>query len=188
MSRLFPLSQCSAGSRQFSASGGGSLLIPYTRHKLACGPSRKASVHACLRAISPSFGSRRSVVGFTLIELLVVIAIIAILAALTLSTLGYVNKKGAESRARAEVAALSAAIESFKLDRGAYPADVASLYTNLCSPVAGAKVYFEPSPGMVTNNRFVDPWGSNYEYTNNTNFFELWSTAGGANSNSWIRN
>ena len=36
----------------------------------------------------------------SLIELLVVVAIIAILAGLTLSTLGYVNRKGAESRAR----------------------------------------------------------------------------------------
>ena len=129
--------------------------------------------------------------AFTLIELMVVIAIIALLAGLTLSTLGYMNKKGAESRARAEVAALSAAIDSFKLDKGSYPPNVASLYTNLCPPTPGAKVYFEPTPGMVNTNarKFIDPWGEDYRYTNYTSYFELTSVAGsGTNTNNWIRN
>ncbi len=137
--------------------------------------------------------ARRAEGAFTLIELLVVVAIIAILAALTLSTLGYVNKKGAESRARSEVAALSAAIEAFKLDTGAYPSNTASLYTNLCPPTAGAKVYFEPTPGIVATNggvvQFADPWGTAYNYSNAITYFDLWSTAGGAaNTNEWIRN
>ena len=127
--------------------------------------------------------------AFTLIELLVVIAIIAILAGLTLSTLGYVNKKGAQSRAQSEIAALSAAIESFKLDSGVYPSNAAALYTNLCPTAANTKVYFEPTPAMVTNNRFIDPWGADYLYANYTNYFELWSTAGNANdTNGYIRN
>jgi prepilin-type N-terminal cleavage/methylation domain-containing protein len=134
--------------------------------------------------------------AFTLIELLVVIAIIAILAGLALSTLGYVNKKGAESRAQSEVAALSAAIESYKLDFGAYPSNSAVLYRELtASGGSGAvntnKVYFEPQPGMTTNTAtgpFVDPWGTTYGYSNFTTYFELWSTAGGANTNNWIRN
>ena len=120
-----------------------------------------------------------------------VIAVIAILAGLTLSTLGYVNKKGAESRAQSEVAALSAAIESFKLDNGFYPTNAAALYTNLCPVAAGRKVYFEPTPSMVTNvatGPFLDPWGTAYGYSNLTSYFELWSTAGGTNTNNWIRN
>lgn len=131
--------------------------------------------------------------AFTIIELLVVVAIIAILAALTLSTLGYVNKKGAESRARSQVAALSAAIEAFKLDTGSYPSTAASLYTNLCPTNAGAKVYFEPTPGIRGTNgstvQFTDPWGTAYNYSNAVTYFDLWSTAGGsANTNDWIRN
>src|SRR5437870_13605435 len=61
--------------------------------------------------------------AFTLIELLVVISIIIILAGLILSTVGYVQKKGARSRAEAEIAAMSAALESYKADNGIYPRD-----------------------------------------------------------------
>ena len=131
--------------------------------------------------------------AFPLIELLVVVAIIAILAGLTLSTLGYVNKKGADSRARAEVAALSAAIEAYKLDAGTYPTNVASLYPLLCPTAAGSKVYFEPTLGILATNGgvvgFADPWGTAYNYSNAITYFDLWSTAGGAaNTNEWIRN
>src|SRR5438128_9022023 len=61
--------------------------------------------------------------AFTLIELLVVIAIIIILAGLILSTMGYVRKKGARARAETEIAAMSAACESYKADNGIYPSD-----------------------------------------------------------------
>jgi type II secretory pathway pseudopilin PulG len=61
--------------------------------------------------------------AFTMIELLVVISIIIILAGLILSTVGYVQKKGARSRAEAEIAAISAALESYKADIGIYPTD-----------------------------------------------------------------
>jgi len=64
---------------------------------------------------------RRYNSAFTIIELLVVIAIIIILGGLILSTAGYVQKKGARSRAEAEIAAMSAALESYKADNGIYP-------------------------------------------------------------------
>jgi general secretion pathway protein G len=164
-----PLAPLAAGSWQFSARKDFDSIFPPTRH----------SPHATRHSIA-----------FTLIELLVVIAVIAILAGLTLSTLGYVNKRGADSRARAEVAALSAAIESFKLDTGSYPSNSASLYTNLCPPTG--KVFFEPRPQMLRTNgsvvEFVDPWDNRYEYTNFTNYFELWSTANTNNTDFFIRN
>jgi general secretion pathway protein G len=64
---------------------------------------------------------RRYNSAFTIIELLVVISIIIILAGLILSTVGYVQKKGARSRAEAEIAAISAALENYKADNGTYP-------------------------------------------------------------------
>src|SRR6184192_3861885 len=68
-------------------------------------------------------GTRAIPRAFTIIELLVVISIIIILAGLILSTVGYVQKKGARSRAEAEIAAMSAALESYKADTGIYPRD-----------------------------------------------------------------
>ena len=54
---------------------------------------------------------------------MVVIMIILILAALVLATSSYVQNKGARSRAETEIAAMSAALESYKADNGIYPRD-----------------------------------------------------------------
>jgi len=136
-------------------------------------------------------------VGFTLVELLATIAVIAVLAGLILGTLGYVNKKGAEGRAKAEVAALSAAIDSYKLDFGSYP-EPANLFKELTAqgPVNTGKVYFEPRASMtdsMVSGPFKDPWGTPYNYRienpRNVGFFDLWSTAGGKTDEAdWIHN
>ena len=143
--------------------------------------------------------------GFTLIELLVVIAIIAILASLVLSAAGFVQKKGARNRAEAEIAALGAALESYKADNGDYPTNN-DIYTkpvnnmNLVGalmPTNGStKVYFEFKTKFLTNGNYLDPFGSVYGYVytngspnNGTNNYDLWSTAGGsASTNTWIKN
>src|SRR5436309_4797947 len=78
--------------------------------------------------------SFRAAGAFTIIELLVVITIIIILSSLILSTIDYVQKKGARSRAEAEIAALSAALESYKADNGIYPRDATA--TDMLDPVA----------------------------------------------------
>jgi type II secretory pathway pseudopilin PulG len=61
--------------------------------------------------------------AFTLIELVVVFALILVLTGLVLSTAGYARKKGARARAETEIAALSAACESYKADNSVYPRD-----------------------------------------------------------------
>jgi prepilin-type N-terminal cleavage/methylation domain-containing protein len=61
--------------------------------------------------------------GFTIVEVLVVMSIILVLAGLVLATSSYVHNKGARSRAEAEIAAMSAALESYKADNGVYPND-----------------------------------------------------------------
>jgi type II secretory pathway pseudopilin PulG len=71
--------------------------------------------------------------AFTVIELLIVMAIIIVLAGLILATSGYVQKKGARSRAETEIAAISAALENYKADNGVYPQSTA---TNALDPTA----------------------------------------------------
>ncbi len=58
--------------------------------------------------------------------------IIFILAALILATSNYVQNKGARARAETEIAAMSAALESYKADNGIYPRGPANCYYN-CS-------------------------------------------------------
>ena len=76
--------------------------------------------------------------AFTLIELLIVITVIAILASLVLAAAGSVQKKGARSRAEAEIKAVEAALESYKSDNGDYPSNNSAgslaLVTNLMPP------------------------------------------------------
>jgi prepilin-type N-terminal cleavage/methylation domain-containing protein len=67
--------------------------------------------------------------AFTLIELIVVTAVIVILTGLVLSTVGYVQKKGARARAETEIAAMSAACEGYKADNGTYPRGPATAIT-----------------------------------------------------------
>jgi len=63
----------------------------------------------------------RSRMGFTLVELIIVIAVICILASLVLRVAGFVQYKGATARAQAEIAAMSAALENYKADKGDSP-------------------------------------------------------------------
>lgn len=105
---------------------------------------------------SSSFDGRGA---FTLIELLVVIAIIIVLAGLVLSTVGYVQKKGARSRAETEIAAMSAACESYKADNGIYPRGNANLLPTLPpydTDQLNARSNFDPSTLTYSNaSRFL---------------------------------
>src|SRR5438477_7309217 len=142
----------------------------------------------------------------TIIELLVVIMIILILAGLILSISSYVQNKGARARAETEIAAVSAALESYKADNGIYPAHSSStngghaLYQALTGDgndaiggsiastgVTGSagKSYMSLRPTMQKPNpptsqtRAVDPWGFDYNYLSpgtNNPTFDLWST------------
>jgi type II secretory pathway pseudopilin PulG len=79
--------------------------------------------------------------SFTILELLVVMTIIVILAGLILATSGYVQTKSKRSRAEAEIAAISAALENYKADNGIYPIDTANGTTNTLD----ARIMFNPT-------------------------------------------
>jgi prepilin-type N-terminal cleavage/methylation domain-containing protein len=79
----------------------------------------------CVKRLIDAFGAwhKRRDNAFTLIELIVVVGLILILTGLVLSTAGYARKKSARTRAEIEIAALSAACESYKSDNAVYPRD-----------------------------------------------------------------
>src|SRR5437762_6722613 len=81
----------------------------------------KSPPRACRGACVKRLTKEPYNVAFTLIELIVVITVIIILTGLVLSTVGYAQKKGARARAATEIAAMSAALESYKADNGVYP-------------------------------------------------------------------
>ena len=155
--------------------------------------------------------------GFTLIELLVVITVIAILAGIVLSTAGYIQNKAARSRAEAEIAAVSAALESYKAEYGNYPIGTnaapatnngflrSALGSGVTTNNPAGKMFMEFSSGMsasggnsTATSSILDPFGSGYGYQfpgnatrSGTNFFDLWSTGGAnpsTNTNLWIKN
>jgi general secretion pathway protein G len=145
--------------------------------------------------------------GFTLIELIVTVTIIVILAGLVLSTVGYVQKKAARSRAETEIAAISAALESYRADNGSYPPNVVAtgahaLYQGLSgdgndaiggttastgTPGSSGRSYMTLKPNMLSPNppdrttRVIDPFHNDYNYLapgiNNASMFDLWSIA-----------
>ena len=109
--------------------------------------------------------------AFTLIELLVVMAIIIILGGLILATAGYVQNKGKRSRAEAEIAAISAALENYKADNGIYPRDTTTTDNldpgtsiNLTNYAATTLYLYEQLTSDLNANRKLDSGetGKNY--------------------------
>src|SRR5438105_13558636 len=102
-------------------------------------------IHSSFVIRTSSFRAEGAV---TIIELLVVIIIILILAGLVLSISSYVQNKGARARAETEIAAMSAALESYKADNGIYPRDnPGNQYTDNLN----AKADFDPTQSKYKN-------------------------------------
>jgi len=131
----------------------------------SCGSVEAAVPAAVNRRIAG--GTPAATSAFSLIELLVVIAIIIVLTGLILSTMGYVQKKGARSRAETEIAAMSAACESYKADNGIYPTDASTTEqlnsTTSVNPVnyqSSSLYLYKQLSGDATGNR--QPSGKSY--------------------------
>lgn len=98
---------------------------------------------------SPPAGSAREprrARAFTLIEILTVIAIIAVLAGITLGAARGVKQRAAMAQAKAELAVLATALESYKRQYGDYPwTGTAANDPLLSAPLA------EDGPGILFN-------------------------------------
>ncbi len=102
--------------------------------------------------------------GFTLIEIMVVLVIITILVGIVIGASKYAQTKAGTSRAKAEIAAMETALESFKSDNGYYPISTENqnngtfnsilLYNNLTlgpgnNLTVGPKRYFTFKPNQL---------------------------------------
>lgn len=104
---------------------------------------------------------RESEAGFTLIELLVVLGIIVLLATIAApQVLRYLGKARTEA-ARAQISALSTALELYALDNGGFPAQQAGLNA-LVQNTAGSARW--RGPYIKRADGLVDPWGRPYAY------------------------
>jgi len=126
--------------------------------------------------------------SFTLVELLAVIVVILVLAGITLGITSYVRKSLAISTAKAQIAAMSTALEMYKSDMGYYPptgparisagpyllAESANnnlLYRALSGTCINCRrAYLRFSAGQILTNQLnkllniMDPYGNPYNY------------------------
>lgn len=126
-------------------------------------------------------GDREGLRAFTVIELLVVVAIVGLLSAVLLGVGQRANESGRVTRAKAELAALSAALESYRRQYGTYPQTSApdELLQSLIGrrgptgramdgrgvlELARFTTLEARDPFLDGGARLVDPWGNPYLY------------------------
>ena len=99
--------------------------------------------------------------GFTLLELLVVLGIIALLATVAApQVLQYIGKARTET-AKAQISAISTALELYALDNGGFPPQQPGL-SGLVTAPANAPGW--KGPYLKRAEGIIDPWGRPYIY------------------------
>ena len=107
--------------------------------------------------------------AFTLIELLAVVVVILIVAGLCIRVAGYVQMKVGISSTRAQISALSAALEMYKADVGYYPVTTTARISasGVCESSNNAALYYALSPmnSVGISNDFSALPNTNIYYT-----------------------
>lgn len=103
---------------------------------------------------------RRTMTGFTLLELMVVLVIIGLLAGIVAPNLFKNVDKSEVMTARAQIDALSKALDQYRLDNGKYPATQDGLAVLMRRP-ANAPYWDGP---YLKKEVPLDPWHQPYIY------------------------
>jgi general secretion pathway protein G len=99
--------------------------------------------------------------GFTLLELLVVLGIIVLIATIAApQVLRYLGGARTET-AKAQISALSTALELYALDNGGFPSEQVGLRGLVSAPEGNARW---KGPYIKRASGIVDPWGQPYRY------------------------
>ncbi len=99
--------------------------------------------------------------GFTLVELMVVIFIVGLLATIVVINVLPSQGKAMVQKAKADIAILSQALETYRLDNLTYPDSAQGLTALVAPPVAAPGARTEGYIKKLPN----DPWGRPYQYT-----------------------
>lgn len=101
--------------------------------------------------------------GFTLIELMVVIVILGLLATVVVINVLPSQDRAMAEKARADVALLEQALDSYRLDNLVYPRTDQGLQA-LVQPPAGLARPERYRKGGYVRRLPADPWGNAYQY------------------------
>jgi general secretion pathway protein G len=115
---------------------------------------------ASRRAASGSAPNRS---GFTLVELMVVIVIIGLLATVVAINVLPSQDRAMVAKARADIAVLEQAIETYRLDNLTFPDDQQGLQA-LVAPPPGLNQPERYRQGGYVRRLPEDPWGNPYQY------------------------
>ncbi|MCC4602991.1 MULTISPECIES: type II secretion system major pseudopilin GspG [Xanthomonas] len=101
--------------------------------------------------------------GFTLVELMVVIVIIGLLATVVMINVMPSQDRAMVEKARADVAVLEQALETYRLDNLTYPTTEQGLQALLTAPSGLARPERYRQGGYIRRLP-EDPWGHAYQY------------------------
>ncbi len=123
--------------------------------------SNKSSFIRHRRILGLFSRGRSAEAGFTLLELLVVLGIVSLLAAIAApQVLRYLGKARSEA-AKAQISAISTALELYALDNGTYPPQQFGLNALVQPP---QNIPSWKGPYLKKAEGLLDPWGRPYEY------------------------
>lgn len=101
--------------------------------------------------------------GYTLVELMVVIVIIGLLATVVAINVLPSRDKAMVAKARADIATLEQALETYRLDNLVFP-ETAQGLAALRTPPAGLAQPERYRTGGYVRRLPKDPWGHDYQY------------------------
>jgi general secretion pathway protein G len=99
--------------------------------------------------------------GFTLLELMVVLLILGLLASIAAPRVAKYLRKAKVETAKIQIDALAAAVDSFNLDNGRFPAAEEGLKALVDRP---AELSTWDGPYIKKRESLIDPWGNPYLY------------------------